>query len=302
MHASASMKRFVVQRKSLFGIVAGISVVVLAFLLAWTLVDPPQRQVIYMLTKSTSVNNETEIDQQFFCASEYSFWTYISLTWITFLLVCATVLAVQTRGVRQEFNESQILALMIYSHSVFVLLRVVCVVFLPAALDEPTLALGGSIILSVDTLATLAIYFLPKFLTTDVAHRRNSLQGGSRTSWMLTDSDIHRLYEQKGHMENESNSMSACIEFGPAPDDGDETSIPDHHLSREGLRQRKQCSRCGSMDWTPVQGVDVSVPVILPTRVSPSFSVDSSSYDDSSPELEKVDESPGVSDTKVGRM
>jgi hypothetical protein len=205
MHASASMKRFVVQRKSLFGIVAGISTFVLVFLLVWTLVDPPQREILYVLTDTTTPSDETEVDQQFFCASEYSFWTYISLTWISLLLVCATVLAFQTRGVRQEFNESQTLTLMIYSHSVFLVLRVITIVFLPASLDEPTLAIGKSIILSVDTLATLAIYFLPKFLMSDDAHRQSSRML-REFSWMLSRSELDRAYDHTSNRGKENNS------------------------------------------------------------------------------------------------
>jgi hypothetical protein len=243
MHASASMKRFVVQRKSLFGVVTGISAFVLVFLLVWTIVDPPQRQVVYVLTDSSTPNNELVVEQQFFCASRYSSWTVINLIWMSFLLVCAAVLAFQTRGVRQEFNESQTMTLMIYSHAIFLVLRVVSV--LASTLPEPALVIGKSIILSLDTLATLVIYFLPKFLITDDEHIRSARQLRD-SSWMLSRSELDRVRDQTCHREDDNN-LDDAIESGQAVEDED-----DAERHRNGGPHRRNCARCGGAGLEPV--------------------------------------------------
>jgi hypothetical protein len=249
MHASASMKRFVVQRKSLFGAVAAISTLVVVFLLTWTIKDPPQRLAAYDLTSAMSINNETLIEPQFYCSSDRAYWTYIGLTWNSILLVGGTVLAFQTRDIRQEFNESQTMALMIYSHFVFVLMRVISFIFLPRVVNESTLALCQSIIFSVDTLATLAIYFLPKFLTSDEVHRRSSSnKQASRSSWLFTRSELEK-YQVRGP----NGEDSVCLEFSPA-DDGKASNSSDEEYkasSEDGLRHRHVCQTCNGSGEDP---------------------------------------------------
>jgi hypothetical protein len=181
MQASRSMKkRFVLRKRSLYGTVTGITAAVGLYLTLWMLLDPRRKLDVFEL--STEVGNgETVIIQQSYCASNNAFWRYINLIWYCILLLCATVLAFQTRGHRQEFNESKTLAVLIYSHSVFLVLRVITVFFLSALVDKSTEWLCQSIIISADVTAALVVYFVPKFFTSDEEHRRKSLTGSSWT-------------------------------------------------------------------------------------------------------------------------
>lgn len=78
------------------------------------------------------------------------------------MLVVATIQAFQTRNVRQEINESRSIAMMIYSHFVFVCLRVVTLLLEPR-LGGSDMESARALIFSLDCIATVGIYFFPKF-------------------------------------------------------------------------------------------------------------------------------------------
>lgn len=166
MHAARQMRRVVVNRTNLFGGVALIIFFVLIFLTVWTVVDPPHRNGEYDLSGMQTANNETIILLNYYCSSQTQAWRFVSVGWNALLLLCASVLAFQTRNLRQDFNESQTLAMMTYSHFVFVILLVITFA-LASDVSQSTLSRFRSLIYSVDTIATLVIYFVPKFLAKD---------------------------------------------------------------------------------------------------------------------------------------
>lgn len=158
------MKRAKIKRSLLFGVVCMIGVVVVLFLTLWTVLDQPKLQHEYELTESQNENGETIVHVLDICGSESDKWTYIAVGWIGFLLLCTTILAIQMRKVQMaSFNETSTLALLVYSHMVFVLLRVVTYLLSSKDISQYTLARCQSLIFSFDTAATIAIYFVPKF-------------------------------------------------------------------------------------------------------------------------------------------
>jgi hypothetical protein len=181
VHAAAGMKRVVLRRESLFGAVFIISGFVAVFLIVWTTLDPPRVQDEYDLTEILSEDGSTIVLTGAYCSSEKDIWTFVAIGWNCIMLLCATVLAVQTRNIQQEFNESQTLAVMIYSHAVFVVLRVVIYTVLSGVVNEIVLASCQSIIFSADTIVTIVIYFVPKLLAPDNPGRK-SMFGNFR--WM----------------------------------------------------------------------------------------------------------------------
>lgn len=181
MSAARRMRRVKLQRGSLYGGVAIISVLVVVYLTVWTVIDPPQRKAQYELTDrqsfmvagvpvdtndtSTSAMFEATVVQvHYFCTSNSEAWHLVAIGWNIILILCATALAFQSRNVNQDFNEAQVLSRLIYSHFVFVLLRATALVVEPA-MSVPML----SIIFSLDTIFTLLVYFVPKFLVDDTA-------------------------------------------------------------------------------------------------------------------------------------
>ena len=272
LNATASMKRVVVRRKSLYGAVIGINLLVCAFLLAWTLSEPPKKEVEYELTNRTSEAGETLVTAACYCTSDRSIWMIVSLVWRAMLLVCATVLAFQNRHLRQDFNESQTLGLMIYSQFVFVVLRIIMYFFLPEVVNQSTLRLWFSMLFSADTIATIMIYFVPKFMTADDKasasnHRGVTVPG---TAWlnMLSRSQVERLQDMASinyhdrRMRSElpdseyvrDDSRKDIICTLPPNKSSDDDSVRDfescpnkscHGSTEFGLRHRRTCVHCG---------------------------------------------------------
>lgn len=163
MHAAERRQAFKLERSDLFKIVFLISVVVLVVLVLWSVMDPPRRMPEYTLTNSTTNDGATIVTVQYFCGSNSFVWYYVAAGWNALLLLIATILALENRKLPQDFNESQTLAMMIYSHFVFVVLRVITY-SLNSTLSESTLARCLSLIYSIDTIATVLIYFFPKLI------------------------------------------------------------------------------------------------------------------------------------------
>ncbi|GKY92670.1 hypothetical protein MPSEU_000237000 [Mayamaea pseudoterrestris] len=272
LNAVTSMKRVVVRRKSLYSAVTCISLLVCGFLLAWTLTDPPVKQNDYEPT-NTTVGGKTLVIATSYCTSDRSAWMIASLAWMAILLVCATVLAFQNRNLRQDFNESQTLGLMIYSQFVFVVLRIIMYFYLPGVINESTLRLWFSMLFSTDTIATIMIYFVPKFVAADESVTATSAptrQGStpSGTGWwsFLSRSQVEQ--QQDSVLYNDRRMRSELPESEFVRDDGsrelgdvisshanedDEVSDGDcesissveKQLSNSGLRQRRTCVHCG---------------------------------------------------------
>jgi len=163
MEAAKKMRRVVIQRKSLFAAVMVVCALVALFLAVWTALDPPHKEAAYDLTDVSAEGGETIVTVRYYCNSESDVWYYISVGWSVLLLLIACIMAFQMRHIRQDFNESQILSILIYSHFVFVLLRLV-IIFLSSSFSGSVLARAQSLILSLDTTAMVIIYFVPKFL------------------------------------------------------------------------------------------------------------------------------------------
>eukprot|EP00529_Nitzschia_sp_RCC80_P003529 CAMPEP_0113508744 /NCGR_PEP_ID=MMETSP0014_2-20120614/37187_1 /TAXON_ID=2857 /ORGANISM="Nitzschia sp." /LENGTH=1130 /DNA_ID=CAMNT_0000404491 /DNA_START=363 /DNA_END=3755 /DNA_ORIENTATION=+ /assembly_acc=CAM_ASM_000159 len=199
MQAAQAMRRVKLQRKSLFGVVFGFVAINIIFLSTWTAIDPPSRLHSYQLTGEVSDDGDTVVARKVFCSSQESFWRIIAVAWQCLLLICATVLAWQTRNLRQDMNESETLALLIYSHFFFVLLRL-CSFFLEDAFDRPqAVADFRSLLLSGDIFATVFIYFLPKLLTSDLSLSSPTI----RTAWMALEGMVAR---STGRASQASNS------------------------------------------------------------------------------------------------
>jgi hypothetical protein len=167
MHAALVFRRIVLPRKSLFGAIFMISAIVTIFLILWTTMDPPHKKAQASLTDTLTEAGETVVMINYFCDSESKVWGYIAASWNFLLLICASILAFIMRNLRMDFNETQTLVMLIYSHFIFAFLRLITL-FLIGSLSESVLTFSRSIIFSLDAAATLFIYFLPKFLASDV--------------------------------------------------------------------------------------------------------------------------------------
>jgi hypothetical protein len=108
MTAAQTLRRTKVNRKTLYELVAGITFLMVIYLAIWTGVDPPQQAVEYELTESTTDTGDIIVAQRNYCnGGDSAIWQYAAVGWNAVLLICASVLAFQTRNVVQEFNEAR---------------------------------------------------------------------------------------------------------------------------------------------------------------------------------------------------
>jgi len=161
MSAGRRMKRVVLNRRSLYGAVACIFLVVVFFLALWTVLDKPTKALEYDLTESLTGEGATIVQYQYYCNSHSEVWQYMEVSWKVFFLLCASVVAFQVRHLQESIGESRTLAFLIYSQLVFVVLRLVTLL-LTDSLSGSTLDQARSVLFSVDTIATMLIYFIPK--------------------------------------------------------------------------------------------------------------------------------------------
>lgn len=162
LQASRRMKRIKLSRQLLFGYVAAIVSLVVIFMITWTVLDSPTKNGHFELTSETSQNKHV-VQLTYFCKSESGWWSFTALGMQSFLLLCSSMLAFMTRKSRGDINETSTIAFLIYWNFLCVLLRII-LVWLGEEVDVATANRVRSLVLSIDSIATTLIYFLPKFL------------------------------------------------------------------------------------------------------------------------------------------
>jgi len=161
MAAAQRMKRVTLDLYQLYISVAVVSAGVTVFLILWTAIDPMQEQQQLDLSTDETESGETVVELSRYCGSQSDVWGYVVVGWYCILLLIATVLAFQSRHVRQEFNESQTLAFMIYAKFVFAVLLLLTF-FLESDLSPQLMSECRVLIYVLDALVSLTVYFVPK--------------------------------------------------------------------------------------------------------------------------------------------
>lgn len=178
MSAGRRMRRSNMKLTALFGVVAPITIIVMGLLAVWTALDPAQRQSSYILTDTVIATGDTVVAQEYVCKSKSDGWWIASFSWQLFLLFASAVLAFQNRNFREDLADTRTLGVMIYSHFIFLVLRGVTHILGMSSVQTGP-ALYQSLIISADVVATIVIYFLPKFMTKNDLLRRRSFISGS---------------------------------------------------------------------------------------------------------------------------
>eukprot|EP00526_Cylindrotheca_closterium_P003914 CAMPEP_0113633486 /NCGR_PEP_ID=MMETSP0017_2-20120614/17428_1 /TAXON_ID=2856 /ORGANISM="Cylindrotheca closterium" /LENGTH=1188 /DNA_ID=CAMNT_0000544129 /DNA_START=312 /DNA_END=3878 /DNA_ORIENTATION=+ /assembly_acc=CAM_ASM_000147 len=178
MSAARRYQRLRLNLKNLYGAVTAVSLLVVIYLVLWTILDAPQKQTHYTLTDSLTASGETIVMASYSCGSDNAFWEFIAISWNGLLLISAVVLAIQSRNVVQEFNESHTLGILIYTNFVFLLSRGLTYYF-EDILDPSIVLRFRSIIYSLDVIASLAVYFWPKVFLREKKDVDSSSRRGS---------------------------------------------------------------------------------------------------------------------------
>jgi 7 transmembrane sweet-taste receptor of 3 GCPR len=160
------------------------------YMIIWGAIDPLKLDYVYILTDRVRAQDGSTLVMTIpYCDCNNRGWVYAAIIWQALLLLFITVQVVQTRQIRKELNESRTLATMIYSHFVFVSLRLASV-FISSSktLNPSSMALVQSLLMSLDALSVLGIYFVPKLLS---ARQEILARSGSGSASSLVN--IHAL-------------------------------------------------------------------------------------------------------------
>jgi len=238
MVSAQRLRRVTLSRRRLHGVVFFIGLLIAVYLALWSVVDPPREIAEYSLSTETTgledgIMESRIVHEVYYCSGgESDAWAFSGLGWNTLLLLCASVLAFQTRNITHDFNESRTLAFLIYSHSVFVVLRI-CTYLLSQHFKGSALRQMRGILYASDQIAVCIIYFLPKVLSredrqTSIAMGRGNpscpafdvgsagVPKDSRGSGMSGGSDP--LFSAKEGARNENPDCEASTHI-PAPEE-----------------------------------------------------------------------------------
>jgi hypothetical protein len=164
-NAAKGHRRVVLQQRHLFTTVAVISFCVGVYLVIWTALDPPlpNSGFVFGTTNESNEKGNVVLEITAFCASRSDVWKYAAIAWNCMLLLSGSVLAFQSRKITmKDFNESTVVGLMVYSQSLFLMVRIISGTALSDHVSESALSYSESIIYSTDVMVTTFIYFLPK--------------------------------------------------------------------------------------------------------------------------------------------
>jgi len=184
---SVKMKKIEVKRQRLYQIVGGCVLAICIYLATWTAIDSPMpREKMILLTEPDDDNdgNHNIVEVKSFCASSSTAWQIAKSFYLSVLLLILAAIATQNRGIRQEFNESRYLAIMLYSQTVFTLLRLAVLLISDKFSQTHAVSASMSILLSTDVFIIVGIYFVPKFMAAREILRDN---GNDRRSESQVD-------------------------------------------------------------------------------------------------------------------
>mmetsp|Transcript_28694 Transcript_28694/g.57251 ORF Transcript_28694/g.57251 Transcript_28694/m.57251 type:complete len:909 (-) Transcript_28694:96-2822(-) len=202
--SSLKLKLVRISPNTIYKTIGSVVGIVVVFLSVWTAVDPPTRQEEHVLTKEDNPNGGVYVDINNSCITTSSTWMSIAMSYQMILLISGTILAFQNRNLVQKYNESSKLAFVVYAQFIFFLLRVLIVIF-SSYLTANAAAAMTSIILSLDVLVTLSIYFAPKIIVARASKEAKlnatatSMSPNSRRSVKSNDKLLETV---ENHFEN----------------------------------------------------------------------------------------------------
>lgn len=162
---SKTQQRVQIKRQVMLFQVSAMILIVVAFLIAWTIIDPPHPYETRSLKSRREDVSQESVESNLRCSSDNNLWRLTAFAWNALLLILAAFLAFQSRGVMAQLNESKSLGVMVYSHFLFVIIRGVCNVFFIQETFAPSVtATLLSLSYSVDVFVAMVIYILPKIL------------------------------------------------------------------------------------------------------------------------------------------
>ena len=196
--AGLNIKRAEIHHSFFKKVLASTILILLIYLTLWTVIDRPRQEKDYLVN---GTNKITIISVHNGCASRSNLWEIGTLVFEAMLLVAITILTYQSRDVIDSLNESRYLAFMVYSHFLFLVMRIMTFALMLSTMITHALASRiVSSLLSLDTLFAICVYFCPKFLVVIFAPESNlePPRGGHMKSKPVRKSDTFRIRRING--------------------------------------------------------------------------------------------------------
>lgn len=163
LQSGKKMQRVRLSEQALFGKVAVALTVITGFLVAWTLVDAPRRDVDFELGTKVNNNGEIVVLEIKHCSSDSSLWVVFSFIWQGAILLLSGVVSFTSLVVKEDINDTRSLAVTFLSHMTIFLLR--CSLWLLGdSIRASAHMVYQSMLFSADCLAVVALYVAPKIM------------------------------------------------------------------------------------------------------------------------------------------
>ena len=155
------MQRVRLSKLNLYRGVVLLTSLVIGFMVAWTIKDPPEKVFHYKLVDETTDDGESVVCESNTCGSSNEVWQLVSLAWQAAVLLPTAVVAFVACRVKEDMNDTKSLSMVVYCHSFFLIFRS-ALVFMDDGTFHSDLMAYRSILISGDILFSIAIYFFPK--------------------------------------------------------------------------------------------------------------------------------------------
>ncbi|CAB9510863.1 Receptor-type guanylate cyclase gcy [Seminavis robusta] len=143
--------------------VAVVAFVLVAFLVTWVLLDTPEKTFEYEMSTDKTPQGETIIMAYPYCGSVESYWIIPVFGWRALLVIPSCMIAVLASRVKEDLNDTHTMSKALYTHAVSLSLEVICFLGLYGSSNSDLMGYT-SVIFSTDTIVSLAVYVVPKFL------------------------------------------------------------------------------------------------------------------------------------------
>jgi hypothetical protein len=156
------------------------------------------------------------------------------------------------RNLKHELNESQSLAILIYSHFIFWIMRLISFVWLEKS--DFAAAVSGiySLVLGIDSIASICIYFLPKLYLKEESGRPSAVFDTPRTRSMLPSSAPPEIsYEPHDDTYEERMTLPSSAppetSYGTHDDTNEERTVQSSYPlhGANAVRYEGNCPHCG---------------------------------------------------------
>ena len=200
MRAGEHFQRADIDKHKFKKVMATTWIILVLYLTIWTIFDIPSPKKNYYESRDGE-NTMVTVNEYTGCASRSDWWEIFSIAFEGMILVATTILTYFCRSAIEELNESRSLSFVVYSHFLFLIMRLLMFSLMSSEILTNALYIRiVSLLITSDTLVAVCVYFFPKFYM--VVTTSKFFQKG--LSWR---NDIH--LKHRGNRKTTSTSSNS---------------------------------------------------------------------------------------------